>query len=253
MMNVVKFILFLFLSVTLNSCAYNNEATIKTESIQQLHQSTGFVLIYNDDLYKQKIVSKKLNNSEVQVLHSMLKKNSNIKIFNPDNLKSLNTKVTYKAKYPEFFDLVITQKIAELLKLDINYPFVEHMELKKNKTFIAKTGNTFEEEKRVAEKVPIKKVKVDNISTGNSKNVKIKKSIIFEITISDFYYKESAVLLKKRLISEVKMDNFYIKKIGNNNYRLISGPFKNINTLKSAYISLNNLGFENLNINKIVK
>ena len=249
MMNVVKFILFLFLSATLNSCAYNKEVTIKTESIQQLHQSTGFVLIYNDDLYKQKIVSKKLNNSEVQVLHSMLKRNTNIKIFNPDNLKSLNTKVTHKAKYPEFFDLVITQKIAELLKLDINYPFVEHLELKKNKTFIAKTGNIFEEEKHVAESVPIDEIKMDDLS---EEQIDIKKKIDkknnFVLVISDFYYYDSAQNLKEELIKKTQINNFSVKKINDTKYRLSVGPFKNFNALKSIYISLNNLGFEDLKI-----
>ena len=36
-----------------------------------------------------------------------------------------------------------------------------------------------------------------------------------------------------------------IKNIG-----LLVGPFKNFNALKTTYISLNNLGFENLNIYK---
>ena len=39
-----------------------------------------------------------------------------------------------------------------------------------------------------------------------------------------------------------------VKKIKDNQFRLLVGPFKNFNTLKSAYISLNNLGFEGLNI-----
>ena len=38
------------------------------------------------------------------------------------------------------------------------------------------------------------------------------------------------------------------RKISNNKYRLLAGPFKNFNALKSTYISLNNLGFESLNI-----
>ena len=254
MKNVLKFILFLLLLFSLNSCASNNRSVMKTEETIQLYNSTGFVLIYNEDLYKQKIINKKLNNSKIEVIHSELKRNINIKIYNPDNLKSLNTKVTHRGKYPQFFDLVITQKIADELQLDINYPFVEHIELKKNKTFIAKEGNIYDEERQVAEKVPVKEVTVDNISsTTKTENKNIKKTIVFEIIISDFYYRESAEQLKIRLISEAKIDNFSVKKIGINKYRLISGPFKNINTLKSAYISLNNLGFENLNINKIIK
>ena len=46
----------------------------------------------------------------------------------------------------------------------------------------------------------------------------------------------------------MKTDNFYVKKIKKNVYRLYAGPFQNFNALKSTYISLNNLGFEDLNI-----
>ena len=44
------------------------------------------------------------------------------------------------------------------------------------------------------------------------------------------------------------MNNFYVKKIKDNKYRLLIGPFKNFNALKTTYISLNELGFEGLNI-----
>ena len=46
------------------------------------------------------------------------------------------------------------------------------------------------------------------------------------------------------------MDNISVKKINNNQYRLFVGPFKNFNALKTTYISLNNLGFDDLNIYK---
>ena len=44
------------------------------------------------------------------------------------------------------------------------------------------------------------------------------------------------------------MKNIYVKKINNTKYRLFLGPFSNFNTLKNTYISLNDLGFEDLNI-----
>ena len=59
---------------------------------------------------------------------------------------------------------------------------------------------------------------------------------------------DSAISLKKHLIEQTKIDKFSIKKINETVYRLTVGPFKNFNSLKSAYISLNNLGFEDLNI-----
>ena len=42
--------------------------------------------------------------------------------------------------------------------------------------------------------------------------------------------------------------NFSVKKINDNKYRLSVGPFNNFNALKSTYISLNKLGFEDLNV-----
>ena len=63
-----------------------------------------------------------------------------------------------------------------------------------------------------------------------------------------FYYLDSAKNLKKELIKETKINEFSVKKINDNKYRLSVGPFKNFNALKSIYISLNNLGFEGINI-----
>ena len=68
---------------------------------------------------------------------------------------------------------------------------------------------------------------------------------------SDFYYIESAKNLKNELIDKTGINNISIIKINDKKYRLLAGPFKNFNALKTSYISLNNLGFENLNINKI--
>ena len=86
----------------------------------------------------------------------------------------------------------------------------------------------------------------DNINNAQkTKKVKIYK---FEIIVSDFYYFESAMSLKKHLEKETQIKNFSVKKINKNKYRLSIGPFKNFNALKSSYISLNNLGFDELEI-----
>ena len=41
-----------------------------------------------------------------------------------------------------------------------------------------------------------------------------------------------------------------VKKIAENKYRLMAGPFDNFNALKALYIRLNDLGFEDLNVYK---
>ena len=68
--------------------------------------------------------------------------------------------------------------------------------------------------------------------------------------INDFYYEDTANNLKKELVKKTKMNNISVKKINDKKFRLFAGPFKNFNALKTTYISLNNLGFENLNIYK---
>ena len=68
--------------------------------------------------------------------------------------------------------------------------------------------------------------------------------------INDFYYEDSAINLKNELFKKTGFSNILVRKISNNKYRLLAGPFKNFNALKTTYISLNNLGFEDLNIYK---
>ena len=60
----------------------------------------------------------------------------------------------------------------------------------------------------------------------------------------------SAQNLKNELMIKTKIKKFSIKKINANKYRLSVGPFKNFSALKSIYISLSNLGFEDLNVYK---
>ncbi len=78
-------------------------------------------------------------------------------------------------------------------------------------------------------------------------NKKIKNNK-FIILISDFYYHDSALNLKKELTIKTSLNNISVKKINDTKYRLLAGPFENFNALKTTYISLNNLGFEDLNI-----
>ena len=82
--------------------------------------------------------------------------------------------------------------------------------------------------------------------TQKSENKSEKRKFI--LVISDFYYEDSALELKSDLIKKTKLNNISIKKINDNKYRLLVGPFESFNALKTTYISLNNLGFEDLNV-----
>ena len=239
-----------FLFFFILSCADYQTNKSNDYEEKKYFSSKGFALIYDDNYYKDKLVNKRLKNDEIEVMHSFLKINTPVKIINPYNNKVIETKIYRKASYPKIFNIVISKKIATELSIDSDNPYIEILEFKKNKTFIAKETNIFEEEKNVAEKAPIKEIEVNvlsDITIDDPKKVKVKNNK-FTILIADFYYHESAINLKQHLEKETQNNNFSINKINENNYRLSIGPFENFNALKSIYISLNNLGFDDLNV-----
>ena len=248
-MNLIKKIILFSSILILTCCADYKSDKSSQEEVKKYYSTSGFALVYEDFFYKQGVINKKLNNEHLIVMHSLLKKSTPVRIINPDNLKTIETTIFKKAKYPKIFKMVISQKIAEILELDPDNPYVELIEIKKNKTFVAKKGKMFEEEKQVAETVRIDEIQIDNLTEVVSfTKKKLTKKNNFILAISDFYYLVSANNLRDELIKKTLVTNFSVKKINNNKYRLFVGPFKNFNALKSIYISLNNLGFEDLNI-----
>ena len=238
-------ILFLF------SCADYNTRTKNQKKEKSYYSSIGFALIYEDGLYNEKIINKQIDNEKLELIHRYLKRNTPVKIINPDTLKVVESKVHKKGDFPKIFNVVISQKIASILELDHSNPYVEIIEVKKNKTFIAKESNTFDEEKKVAEKVPLNEVKMDDLSKVENKNKKkLEKDHNFILVVSDFYYENSAMDLMNSLIKKTKVNNLSIKKINDKKYRLFAGPFKNFRALKTTYISLNKIGFEDLTVLK---
>ena len=92
---------------------------------------------------------------------------------------------------------------------------------------------------------------MDDLSQKEPETEKnISKQSNFILVINDFYFEDSANNLKTELVKKTGMNNILVKKINNKKYRLLAGPFKNFNALKTTYISLNNLGFEILNVYK---
>ena len=249
-MNILGKTIIFFIFLLLYSCAnYETNKSMQKEE-KKYYTSTGFALIFDDEFYEQGIINKKINNDQIAVMHSFLKKNTPIEIINPDSLNTIETKVTINTNYPKIFNVVISKKIAMILDIDYENPYVIINEIKKNKKFIAKESSMFEEEKNVADKAPVNEVTIDDLNKTKSdvkKNKSTKKNN-FIIIISDFYYLDSANKLKQKLSKQTNIMNFSVKKINDNKYRLSVGPFNNFNALKSTYISLNKLGFEDLNV-----
>ena len=171
-MNLRRIFLIIIFSFFVSSCA--DYQTIKKDE-RQYFTSNGFALIYDENLYAKKIINKRINNQNLEIMHHILKKNAIVRIINPENNKAIETKVFKQANYPNIFNVVISEKIASILKLDKNNPYVEIIELKKNKTFVAKESDIFEEEKRVAEKVPVNAIKIDDLSYKKSDDTKKKR------------------------------------------------------------------------------
>ena len=250
-MKLTKIIITLTSIVLLYSCADYKTQQAREGVEKNYYFSKGFALVYNEDLYYQKVVNKKFSDEKYGAMHNLLKVNTSVKIINPSNSKFLDIKISKKANYPKIFNIVLSRSAAFALELDMENPYVEVFETKKNKTFVAKESNTFEEEKNVSKKVPVDEVKIDILT---EQDVNTKKKIVkknnFILVINDFYYFDSANDLKKVLREKIKVDNISIKKINNNKYRLFAGPFKSFNTLKTTYISLNKLGFEDLIVHR---
>ncbi len=237
----------IFLLLFLTSCTSGTIQSGKSNFIP--YSSKGFVLIYDEDYYNNKVISRKLNENQLEIGHSKIRKNSTVIITNPENNKSIKLKVYKKIKYPDFYKAVITRSVSEELDLNPDLPFVDIQERAKNKSFIAKKAITFSEEKKVLTKAPVDKIKIDNISqkTNNSKNlIKTKK---YSIILGDFYSKDWADNLIELLVNEgIKKEVFKVKKLKKNKYQLTAGPYSTINALKTDYFKLNKYGFENLDI-----
>jgi len=236
----------IFIILFLYSCSAGSLQQNKSTFIP--YTSKGFALIYEEKDYTNKIVSRKLNQNELQIAHNRLRTNSIVTITNPKNKKSLTLKVSKKLKYPDFFTVLITKKVADILELDTNMPFVDLQQRIKNKSFVAKKAVTFSEEKAASNKAPVTKVKIHNISIQKKS---IKKNKKFSIIIGEFYSKESAYHLKGRLEKNyVAKEALKVKKLGKNKFQLSAGPYTSINTLKNTYFQLNKYGFDNLDIEK---
>ena len=251
-----KIILFILTIFILTGCNQDiqNKNSIKF-SPEQKYKNTGFTLVYNNKLRKEKKISKRIDNRALIIFHKNLKKDSFVKITNPLNQKTIIAKViSNKVKFPEFYNSVITMRIAEELSLNLNEPYIDLILISQNSTFIAKKTKTFDEEKNVAEKAPVDGVKIDIINDTKNKSTKIIKNSIFKysIKIADFYYKDSADRMINRIISETSITDPTIKKISSTKYRVLLGPFNDIKKLEESFNNIKLLNFENLEILKDV-
>ena len=249
-------LLIILFFIFLTGCEQNNlNRNISNQEILTKYKNSGFTLVYNSTLKKEKKINKTIDNRSLLIFHKKLKKNSFVKITNPINQKTVIAEViSNNAKFSDFYNSVITLRIAEELSLDLKEPYIDLVLISQNSTFIAKKAKTFNEEKNVAEKAPVDGIKIDNLAgTDKKKKVVIKdKNFKYSIKIADFYYKDSAENMISRIINETNVANTIIKKISKTKYRVLLGPFNDIKKIESTFNEIKSLNFENLEILKDV-
>ena len=229
----------------------NNKKTINYSNHQK-YSNTGFTLVYDEQLKKENKISKKINNKALVIFHKKIKKNSFVKITNPVNSKSIIAKViSNNVQFSDFYNSVITKRIANELSIDLNEPFVDLFLISENSTFIAKKAKIFDEEKNVAEKAPVDGIIIDNLGADLNKKNQVKKhKFLYSIKIADFYYKDSAENMILRIKKETNLNNPVIKKLSQTKYRVLLGPFNDIKKLENSFDEIKLLEFENLEILK---
>ena len=248
--------LFVLIFIFIVGCEQNNlNRKIVNQEILTKYKNSGFALVYNAVLKKEKKITKQIDNRSLLIFHKSLKKNSFVKITNPANQKTVIAEViSNKVEFSNFYNSVISLRIAEELSLDFKEPYIDLVLISQNSTFIAKKAKTFKEEKKVAEKAPVDGIKIDNLGVSNVKNKEIIKDEIFKysIKIADFYYKDSANNMLDRIINETNIKNPFIRTISNTKYRVLLGPFNDIKKLEDSFNKIKLLNFENIEILKDV-
>ena len=94
-----------------------------------------------------------------------------------------------------------------------------------------------------------------NLATGNDLNkTKVKKKVdksnkfLYSIKIADFYYKKSAHQMVERIKNKTSIKRYKVLSLSKTKFRVILGPFNDINSLKNSYNNALLLNFENLEI-----
>jgi hypothetical protein len=250
---ILSIIFFTFFLIGCEQNSFNKN--LANQNKLSKYKNSGFTLVYDNILKQEKKISKRIDNRSLFIFHKNLKENSFVKITNPKNQKTIIAEViSNKAKFSDFYNSVITLRIAEEISLDLKEPYIELVLISQNSTFVAKKAKTFKEEKKVAEKAPVDGIQIDNLGETIDPKEEITKDSVFNysIKVADFYHKDSAKNMSDRIINETNIKNPIIKRISNTKYRVLLGPFNDIKKLKESFNDIKSLNFENIEILKDV-
>ncbi len=246
-----KIIITIFLSIILFGCETSkNVKKINQLNLDNRYKNSGFALIYNQDLKD----IKKIETRSLNIYHKSLKRKSIVKITNPKNNKYIIANVeSNRIKFPNFYNSVLSLRIAEELELDLTEPYIEIISIPKGSTFVAKKAKMFEEEKSVAEKAPVDGIQINDLNVKKQKKKLVNnRKFSYSIKVADFYYKDTAKIMAERIRNETSINNLKIIKLSETKYRVLIGPFNDIKSLENSFEKMHSLNFENLEILKNV-
>ena len=252
---IYRLIIIFFFALFVFSCdtTIENKSKKIDNKIENRYKNIGFGLVYNDE-NENLVKVKKLDPRSLNIYHKSLKRKSIVKITNPSNNKYLIAEVaSNRYKFSNFYNSILSLRIAEELELDLKEPYIEIILISKNSTFVAKKTKMYDEERTVAEKAPVDGITINDLNVKKVKKKIIKnKKFSYSIKIADFYYKDSAKMMINRIKKEATINNINILRLSETKYRVLIGPFNDIKSLRDTFEKMNSFNFENLEILKNV-
>ena len=152
-MNYKSLIIIFF--IFLLGCEQNKlNKNVLNQEIVTKYKNSGFALVYDSVLKKEKKISKKIDNRSLVIFHKSLKKNSFVKITNPVNQKTVIAEVaSNNVMFSDFYNSVITSRIASELLLNLNEPYIDIVLISENSTFMQKRLKPSTKKKKLQKKL----------------------------------------------------------------------------------------------------
>ena len=177
---------------------------------------------------------------------TVLPKGTLIKISNFENKESLTIRTTKRDTNLKTRLVALPLSVYKKISLDKEFPLVQALSVKDNKSFTAKNVKIYKEEKTVANKVDFNKIEIQSIVSNKINEKKIL------LNFGPFYYKVYADNFYKILKFSLKNKSNLFKDYKDKNYLISIGPITNLKEFDNIYLNLSKIGLTGFNI-KLVK
>ena len=109
-------ILFLFFLSSCSTPIVEVKDITEKKVLRNVFVNKGFGLMYNEDLYKNKKVTRRIDDRSLIIFQKNLKKDTKVKITNLLNNKSVLARVGGNSQYPAFYNSVVSKRIFDELE-----------------------------------------------------------------------------------------------------------------------------------------